>query len=151
MSNIIEKEIFIFLRRFIYSSIFVYLRKNIDKYNQWKHLSFSFAVLVAVNCVISILCFIIFPVGIMSSLVISFVLFIIYWYKRINKLKKIGNTKNSKYWNDKQFWYGLTGWQCRRFWKEWLQNRSYSRKWWWRRRYNYGKRWIKIYRSMQKI
>lgn len=111
MSNIIEKEIFIFLRRFIYSSIFVYLRKNIDKYNQWKHLSFSFAVLVAVNCVISILCFIIFPVGIMSSLVISFVLFIIYWYKRINKLKKIGNTKNSKYWNDKQFWYGLTGWQ----------------------------------------
>lgn len=111
MSNILEREILTFLRRFIYSSIFDYSRKNIDKYNQWKHLTASFAVLIAINFVLFLICAVIFPGGIVSSFVISFVLFIIYWYNRIKNLKKIGNTKNSKYWSDKQFWYGLSGWQ----------------------------------------
>ena len=38
-------------------------------------------------------------------------LFSVYWYKRFHNLRAYGNTKNSKYWRDEQFWRSLNGWQ----------------------------------------
>lgn len=111
MANIIEREITNFLRRFIYSSIFLYLRRNISKYNQWKHFFLSLIFLAILNVIIFFVFAIILPGVVAGSLTVSFILFVIYWVHRINNLKRIGNTRNSKYWNDRQFWYSLNGWQ----------------------------------------
>lgn len=111
MFNFFEREIITFLRRFIYSSIFIQLRKSMDKYNQWKSFYFSLGILLVINFVLSAIFSIILPFGVMGTLVISFILFIIYWKNRIDKLGKVGNTRNSKYWSDRQFWYSLSGWQ----------------------------------------
>lgn len=111
MAGFIEREITNFLRRFIYSSIFLYLRRNISKYNQWKHFFLSLIFLAILNVIIFFVFAIILPGVVAGSLTVSFILFVIYWVHRINNLKRIGNTRNSKYWNNRQFWYSLNGWQ----------------------------------------
>lgn len=103
MASFIEREIKNFTRRFLYSIIISHLIRNIEKYSQWKAFFLSILIVIAINIVA-------FPFAI-GTLPISIIAFVIYWIHRINQLKKIGNTRNSKYWYDSQFWYGLNGWQ----------------------------------------
>lgn len=111
MASSLEREITNFIRRFIYTTVFLNLRKNISKYNQWKQFFISLIILFGIDLLIFLTVGIILPIAMPSLLPITFVIFAIYWLIRINNLKKVGNTRNSKYWADSQFWYSLTGWQ----------------------------------------
>lgn len=103
MTKYFEREIKNFTRRFLYSLIISHLIRNIEKYSQWKHFFLSILIVAGINIIA-------FPIAI-GTLPISVIGFVIYWVHRINNLKKIGNTRNSKYWYDSQFWYSLNGWQ----------------------------------------
>jgi len=107
----LERELSNFLRRFIYSALFIHFRRNIDKYCQWKQFFISLFFLGILNLVVFFFSAIILPGLFVSSFTISFIIFFVYWYFRIEHLKSIGNTRNSKYWYDSQFWYSLSGWQ----------------------------------------
>ncbi len=107
----LERELSNFLRRFIYSALFIHFRRNIDKYCQWKQFFISLFFLGILNLVVFFFSAIILPGLFVSSFTISFIIFFVYWYFRIEHLKSIGNTRNSKYWYDSQFWYSLNGWQ----------------------------------------
>lgn len=40
MARTLEREINNFVRRFVYNTVITNLRRDIDKYNQWKHFFF---------------------------------------------------------------------------------------------------------------
>lgn len=107
----IEKELVYMLKRVIYSSVFLHFKKNIEKYNQWKPFFISLLIFVVYNIIVLMLCSLTFPILFSNLFVISCVVFFVYWYIKIEKLKIDGNTKNSKYWNEVDFWYRLDGWQ----------------------------------------
>lgn len=106
----LERELSNFLRRFIYSALFIHFRRNIDKYCQWKQFFISLFFLGILNLVVFFFSAIILPSLFVSSFTISFIIFFVYWYFRIEHLKSIGNTRNSKYWSEAQFWHSLRGW-----------------------------------------
>lgn len=111
MARTLEREINNFVRRFVYNTVITNLRRDIDKYNQWKHFFLSLLILFGIDAIIFFALGLIFPTSLPSILPLTFIIFVVYWFCRINKLKKVGNTRNSKYWNDAQFWYSLNGWQ----------------------------------------
>ncbi len=107
----LERELYAIFQRFVYSSVFLHFRRNLEKYNQWKPFFISLVFLALLDSVVLFLCAILLPTMFVGSFTISIVIFLFYWYFRIEKFKKIGNTKNSKYWDEAQFWLGLSGLQ----------------------------------------
>lgn len=106
----LERELSNFLRRFIYSALFIHFRRNIEKYCQWKPFFISLFFLGILNLIIFFFSALILPSLFFSSFTVSFIIFFVYWYFRIEHLKSIGKTRNSKYWEESQFWLGLRGW-----------------------------------------
>ena len=104
----LERELYAIFQRFVYSSVFLHFRRNLEKYNQWKPFFISLVFLALLDSVVLFLCAILLPTMFVGSFTISIVIFLSYWYFRIEKYKKIGNTKNSKYWDEAQFWLGLS-------------------------------------------
>ena len=107
----INREIENVFRRFIITSIFIHLRRNIEKYNQWQAFGITLAIFIGINAVVLVVSAAIIPPLSPFVLLITTVLFSVYWYKRFHNLRAYGNTKNSKYWRDEQFWRSLNGWQ----------------------------------------
>ena len=107
----LERELYAIFQRFVYSSVFLHFRRNLEKYNQWKPFFISLVFLALLDSVVLFLCAILLPTMFVGSFTISIVIFLSYWYFRIEKYNKIGNTKNSKYWDEAQFWLGLSGLQ----------------------------------------
>lgn len=107
----LERELYAIFQRFVYSSVFLHFRRNLEKYNQWKPFFISLAFIALVDFVILFFSLLFLPTLFIGSFTISIIIFLTYWYFRIEKLKQIGNTKNSKYWDEAQFWLGLNGLQ----------------------------------------
>ncbi len=111
LGNIIQGEIFQLLRRSVYSSIIIHLRRTLDKYCQWRAFSISLTIFCITGFFIGGFLHLILPFTVVWFMIIYLVIFLCYWNKRLTKLKRLGRTKNSKSWNDMQFWYGLSGWR----------------------------------------